>query len=245
MAIRAAWSLATLLGLASPALAEDCRLALVLALDVSGSVDAQEDLLQREGLAHALLAPDVVRAFLWGDPVAVHAFEWSGHRSQTKLLSDWQLIRSQDDLARVAAAIAHTHRSKFHDAEAGTALGAALAYADQTVNEAPECRAQTVDVSGDGISNIGPAPAAIYASGRLDEVTVNALVVGGATDSHDRVSRDRQLVTYFEAEVLHGPDAFWILANGYEDYERAMAAKLLRELEAPMVSGLSHTAGGA
>ena len=56
MAIRAAWSLATLLGLASPALAEDCRLALVLALDVSGSVDAQEDLLQREGLAHALLA---------------------------------------------------------------------------------------------------------------------------------------------------------------------------------------------
>ena len=117
-------------------------------------------------------------------------------------------------------------------------------YADQVVEEAPRCRAQTVDVSGDGISNIGPAPAAIYASGRLDEVTVNALVVGGAIDSHDRVSHDRQLVSYFEAEVLHGPDAFWILADGYEDYERAMAAKLVRELEAPMVSGLTITVGG-
>ena len=44
--------------------------------------------------------------------------------------------------------------------------------------------------------------------------------------------------------MLHGPDALWILADGYEDYERAMAAKLVRELEAPINSGLTITVGG-
>ena len=56
----------TLLGLASPAMAEGCRLALVLALDVSASVDGNEDRLQREGLARAPVSPEVVQAFLEG-----------------------------------------------------------------------------------------------------------------------------------------------------------------------------------
>ena len=69
MAIRGTWALLALLGLAAPASGEDCRLALVLALDVSGSVDPMEDRLQREGLARALLAPEVVQAFLRDEPV--------------------------------------------------------------------------------------------------------------------------------------------------------------------------------
>ena len=77
MAAVAPWSFVTLLGLTSPAMAQDCRLALVLALDVSSSVDAIEDRLQRDGLARALLAPEVVRAFVTGEPVALFAFEGS------------------------------------------------------------------------------------------------------------------------------------------------------------------------
>jgi hypothetical protein len=47
-----------------------------------------------------------------------------------------------------------------------------------------------------------------------------------------------RLVAWFEAHVLHGPGAFWVLAEEYLDYARAMEAKLLRELQVPAVSGL-------
>ena len=69
------WSLTALLGLPLAAAAQECRLALVLALDVSASVDPAEDRLQRDGLAQALLAPEIVHAFLAGDPVAIFVFE--------------------------------------------------------------------------------------------------------------------------------------------------------------------------
>ena len=94
MATYAAWSLAMLLGLGSPALANDCRLALVLALDVSASVDSHEDRLQREGLARALVAPEVVRAFLAGAPVALYVFEWSGPLHQVTFPPGWQMAGS-------------------------------------------------------------------------------------------------------------------------------------------------------
>ncbi|MEL6103903.1 MAG: DUF1194 domain-containing protein, partial [Pseudomonadota bacterium] len=67
----------------------DCRLALLLALDVSSSVDMVEDDLQRGGLAAALVAPEVRAAFLAGpDPVALAVFEWSGRYNQ-EIILDW------------------------------------------------------------------------------------------------------------------------------------------------------------
>ena len=220
--------------LAGGAEAEGCRLALVLALDVSVSVNAEEDRLQREGLARAMLAPEVARAFLAGDPVAVFAFEWSGARSQRPLLPGWVLIENETDLAGLAGAIAASERtvgpSDF------TAIGAALEYAGAALEEAPACRARTVDVSGDGQINDGPRPAAVYEDALWDGITVNALVIGGAEPGES-------LGDWFEAHVVRGPGAFWMLADGYADYERAMRAKLLRELEHTVISG--EPGGGA
>ncbi|MGC9371561.1 MAG: DUF1194 domain-containing protein, partial [Paracoccaceae bacterium] len=91
---RAALALAGALALPGAAAAQGvCRLALLLALDVSSSVDAGEDRLQREGLAAALLSPAVTEALLETPdaPVALAAYEWSG-RYQQKVLLDWQLI---------------------------------------------------------------------------------------------------------------------------------------------------------
>ena len=73
--VRAACMVAALCGLASLARAQECRLTLVLALDVSASMDSEDDRLQRQGLAGALLAPEVVQAFLVGDPVALYVFQ--------------------------------------------------------------------------------------------------------------------------------------------------------------------------
>ena len=249
MTIPAAWGLAMLVGLACPALAGECRLALVLALDVSGSVDKVEDRFQREGLAQALVAPQVVQAFLAGDPVALYVFQWAGEDSQVALLPGWHMIRSGEDLARVAAIIAATEPIRLGSLRPmATAVGDALDYAAQALSRAPPCQARTVDVAGDGTSNYGIAPQAIYSRGLLDGVTVNALVVGGAQRYGPPMlveGDDTALVAWFEAEVLHGPGAFWVLANGYEDYARAMTAKLLRELQIPMVSGSPLAGGGA
>lgn len=214
------------LALAPPAAAEGCRLALVLALDVSSSVDAREDRLQREGLARALLAPAVARAFLTGDPVALYAFEWSGSRAQVPLASaDWEMVEEEADLRRISNRIAKSERSR---ANLPTAVGAALGHAATRLRGAPDCRARTVDVAGDGIHNEGFSPALAYQEFPFEGVTVNALIVGGADG-------DAALVAWFQAEVLRGPGAFSVYARGYEDYERAMEAKLLRELELPAV----------
>lgn len=103
-----------------------CRQALVLAMDVSSSVDTHEDALQRQGLAAALLSPEVAAAvFAAPLPVAIAAYEWSG-RDRQKLLSDWRLIETQDDLLALAKVIGKSRRS---ETEFPTAMGYALAMA--------------------------------------------------------------------------------------------------------------------
>jgi hypothetical protein len=241
MAIHASWGLATLLGLASPAMAGDCRLALVLALDVSSSVNEDEDWFQREGLARALVAPAVTRSFLAGGPVALFVFEWSGPLQQVVILP-WRMIHSPEDLVAVAAVIASPRDDtpRFHHQ---TAMGSALAFAATALKGGPDCWARTVDVSGDGESNEGLTPAAAYATSPFDGVTVNALVIAPrGADQEEEVAghayrRHRRLVGWFEREVLHGTGSFCITAESYEDYGRAMEAKLLRELQTPVVSG--------
>jgi Protein of unknown function (DUF1194) len=237
MAVRASWGVVALLELASPALAENCRLALVLALDVSSSVDAREDRLQREGLARALVAPQVVRAFLAGEPVALYVFEWSGPTHQVTFPLGWHLVDSEEDLVRIAVSFAGHPASDADLFSQTTAVGSALAYAATALKAGPNCWARTVDISGDGENNHGAEPAIVYGGQLFDGVTVNALVIGGSQHNGGLPGEDDDLTVWFEANVLHGPGAFWVLANGYEDYERAMKLKLLRELELPLVSG--------
>ena len=75
-----------------------CRLALVLAIDVSTSIDQRDYALQRDGLAAALRAPEVIRAFLSASsPVALAAYEWSGQHNQ-RIILDWMLMTSAGDM---------------------------------------------------------------------------------------------------------------------------------------------------
>ncbi|TNC53023.1 DUF1194 domain-containing protein [Rubellimicrobium rubrum] len=242
MAAVAPWSLVTLLGLTFPVMAQDCRLALVLALDVSSSVDAVEDRLQRDGLARALLAPEVIRAFLTGEPVALFAFEWSSPSYQMDLTPGWQIIDTEEDLVRVAAALGIGEEvGESRQKPAGTTgLGTALVYAAGVLSSGPPCAAQTVDISGDGENNEGVRPEVLYRTPLFDDVTVNALIVDRLRIKHIP-PEEIDLVAWFDAHVLHGPGAFWIVAEDYEDYERAMKVKLLRELGMPIVGEGSAT----
>lgn len=228
--LRAA-ALATLLG-AAPALAE-CRLALLLALDVSSSVDAEEDRLQRQGLAAALVAPEVAEAFFAADaPVALGAFEWSGRYNQ-EIILDWTLIESPSTLRRASERISASTRSYN---EFPTAIGYALGFGAGMLQRGPACLQSTIDIAGDGENNEGFGPQLAYAEFPFADVTVNGLVIANAADFQTEAA----LTNFYAREVLHGPGAFLVVANGFRDYARAMRAKLVRELSPLAVGALAR-----
>lgn len=215
--------------LAGPAAAE-CRLALVLALDVSSSVDAAEDRLQRGGLVAALTSPEVEAAFFAVDShVALAAYEWSGRYNQEVLL-EWTLIDSRAALLQAAEKIAASSRS--HN-DFPTAMGYALGYGAGLLTRGPRCLYSTLDMAGDGQNNEGFGPAQAYAEFPFDGVTVNGLVVNGAD-----YEAETGLIAFYQAQVLHGPGAFLEIAQGFKDYERAMRRKLERELSPPVIGAL-------
>jgi len=205
-----------------------CNLALVLALDISSSVDAAEDAIQRQGLARALLSPDVQRAFLDSAPVALYAFEWSGQETQVPLTPGWIMVAGPDDLALAASAIGASVRSRD---DLPTALGRALGHAATLLRDGPDCARSTIDVSGDGENNESFDPDHVYASFPFDGVTVNALIIAGQND-------DLELISYFRERVVYGPGAFSLAIRGFDDYQPAMEAKLIRELRLPALSAL-------
>lgn len=213
--------------------AAGCRLALVLAMDVSSSVDAAEDTLQRKGLAAALASDEVRKAFFAQDvPVALAIYEWSGRYNQ-ELLVDWTVIDSQGTLSGVAERVARSTRS--HN-DFPTAMGYALGFGGALFERAPDCLYRTLDMAGDGQNNEGFGPQLAYQEFGFDGVTVNGLVVNAAD-----FEAETGLIAFYEAEVLHGPGAFLIVANGFDDYERAMRRKLERELTPPAIGALPGT----
>lgn len=214
--------LAFLIAFAGPAAAIECRLALVLAVDVSSSVDTAEDRLQRSGLAAALIAPEVQEAFFVSDlPVALSVFEWSGRYNQALLL-DWTLIQSTAHLQFAAERIAGSRRS--HN-DFPTAMGYALGYASGLFDEGPDCLFRTIDMAGDGVNNEGFPPQMAYTAFDFDGITVNGLVVNAAD-----FEGELNLIDFFQQEVIRGPGAFIEIASGFDDYEDAMTRKLVREV---------------
>ena len=219
-----------LLSLPLAASAAGCRLALVLAMDVSSSVDATEDTLQRKGLAAALISDSVRKAFFASDlPVALAVYEWSGRYNQEMVL-DWLMIDSQAALLTAAETVAASSRS--HN-DFPTAMGYALGYGANLFERAPKCLSKKLDMAGDGQNNEGFGPQLAYAEFPFDDVTVNGLVVNAA-DFEAEVG----LISFYQGEVLHGPGAFMVIANGFDDYERAMKIKLEREVAPPAIGAL-------
>ncbi|TYB82438.1 DUF1194 domain-containing protein [Maritimibacter fusiformis] len=213
------------LGLAAPGHALPCRQALALALDVSGSVDAEEYRLQLDGLAAALTDPQVVEAFVAGAaaPVRLMVYEWSGPAHQRVILG-WTEVADAPALSAIATTLRSTVRVP---AAPSTALGTAMAVGAGFLSGQPDCWTRTLDISGDGTSNTGPRPQDIGHLASLAEITVNALAIG--VGERQTLSTTGDLVEYFRQNVIRGPGAFVEHAAGFADFEAAMVRKLLRE----------------
>lgn len=235
--IRAA-ALSLTLALAGSGGHAQCRQALALGLDVSGSVDAREYRLQLGGLANAL-SSDAVRERLMmmpAAPVRIMVYEWSGRADQVVLVP-WTTLVTDADIAGVAETLRQTLR---REATPGTALGAAMREGARHLDAQRECWKRTLDISGDGKANLGPRPRTVKPLLEPTGITINALVIG-VDDSNPgdiRQAEISELSSYFRAEVILGAEAFVQTALGFADYERAITQKLLRELDGLVLSRL-------
>ena len=148
---------------AGPAAAE-CRQALALGVDVSGSVDSGEYDLQMGGLASALESEEVAALLLVAPELPVHlaVFEWSGPGGQ-RLILGWTAIDGPDALAEVAVALRGTVRVPLHPS---TAIGEAMLFGARLLAQRPECPRWTLDLSGDGRATPCRGPAMSARRGR-------------------------------------------------------------------------------
>lgn len=208
-----------------------CRQALALGLDISGSVDAREYRLQMDGLAAALDDPKVRQALtiMPGTPVHLLVYEWSGPEDPTVILP-WTAVTSPQVLNGI---IGHLRATERRQATPGTALGLAMREGVAHLQERAECWKRTLDLSGDGKSNLGPRPVDVKPEIEPTGITINALVIGADAPATGDVRQAEisGLSAYFQTNVIVGADSFVETALGFEDYAAAMARKLERELE--------------
>ena len=200
----------------APAVSAACDVALLLALDTSGSVDAREYDIQRGGLATALRDGSVAEALVRSS-AHVAVLQWTGS-SRQKVTIPWTKIATFEDVEHLAGLIERDARvwKNF-----STAIGEALHVAHDVFEAGPECRRRILDVSGDGTSNEGISPRKVHPVLRQDGIVVNGLVIEGS---------EEDLTGYFWENVISGEGAFVVTANTFEDYPRRIREKLLREI---------------
>ncbi len=199
---------------------------LVLAIDCSYSVDAQEFALQKTGLAAAFRHPAVVAAIQAGGrgAIGVVVVQWSGAAAQS-IVVPWTLVT---DAASAAALAARIEAAPRMTQEGATSISAMVAYGIGLIeaNRLAGTR-RVIDISADGRNNTGHRIRAVAPLAAISGVTVNGLAI---------LNEVPTLNFYFEKYVIAGADAFAMEANDYRHYAAAILRKLLREIGNPAVS---------
>lgn len=197
---------------ASPALA--CDTALLLTIDVSNSIDVGEYRLQTDGMADAVLDPEIMDALVQGQ-VAVAVMQWSGVDRQEVSIPWMQITNAADVTAFSALARGMDRAFVMSD----TAPGDAILYALDQFANAPDCDRQVIDISGDGAPNAGSDTRQASRAAQRQGVTINGIAI----ESLGRA------VTNFYTQSLITRDGFVVTARLHLDYPRAIREKILRE----------------
>lgn len=225
---RTTFALLVLFCLRLPVHAEEkVDLALVLAVDVSGSVSGQEYDLQIGGIARAFRQPDIVEAIRSGryGRIAVNLMLW-GDPDYEKMVTGWQVV---GDTAS-AAAFADTAASFRSLIGGGTGIGVAIGYGITLIETSGfVADRKVIDVSGDG-TELGEIRVPRFKVGNAQAMReAHGVVVNGLAITNDVPD----LETYYRANVAGGPGSFVISIKRYEDYAEAIHRKLLREIMPP------------
>ena len=217
-------------------------LELVLAVDVSGSVDGHEARLQREGYVAALRSPELVKTIETGiiGRIAVTYVEWAGLDHQFTII-DWAVIQDEASAGRFADALAAAPVNAGPWTSISGLINFSLPLFER--NNVRGTR-RVIDVSGDGPNNSGP-----LVTFARDAAVKRGVVINGLPIVNDRLQifgrrQMPNLDLYYADCVIGGPGAFLVVAEDFNDFARAIRRKLIFEIAGVMPPG-SRQAGGA
>lgn len=199
--------------------AAEVDVELVLAVDTSGSIDAEEYQIQHEGYAEAFASDEIVGAIQAGplQQIAVTFVEWSGLGHQNQVVG-WMLVKDKASALAFAEEIKNAPR-KFSD---WTAISDMIDFAARLYDDnGYEGLRLVLDVSGDGINNNGRA---------VDEARDEAVAKGIVINGLPILNEDPTLDAYYEANVIGGPGAFKIAVKDFDTFKEALVSKLVREI---------------
>lgn len=221
--------------------AEQVDLLLVLASDVSRSVDHPKFLLQRQGYAVAISDPRVLAA-ITSRPhrrIAVCFVEWSGWYAQ-KVVIDWTLISDATSARLFADRLLEAPRS-FAER---TSISGGLYFASKQLDRAPyEAGRRLIDVSGDGNNNSGPDVTSARDEVVSKGVTINGLVILTLVPvprPFEHINPPGGLEKYYRDNVIGGWGAFVMVAEDSKSFGQAIIKKMIAE-----IAELSPASGAA
>lgn len=188
--------------------------AVVLAVDVSGSINDERFRLQREGLAQAV---EGLSDVIGRQKIELAVLEWT---SDSQVIVPWTALETVDDVHRVAGLL----RSEPRSGSMLTDVGLGISAATDLMAAAPvRADRQVIDVSGDGTQNSGDLPASRARDLAVAQgIVINGLPILGGGEAN--------LETYYEQNVVGGDQHFMIAAKGFDDFARAMQHKLALEV---------------
>jgi hypothetical protein len=209
--------------------AEEVDLELVLAVDVSTSIDEMEFALQRDGYAQAFLNPDVIAAIRSGPRgrIAVAYVEWAAADSQ-RLVVPWTVLSDAESGMLFAEEILAAPRSF----RGWTSISGAIDFAMMTFATNPHSGTRRViDVSGDGVNNSGRPAESARDDALTQGVTINGIVIMNDVPSAMSFWRtELPLDDFYRERVIGGPGAFMMIVEDFTTFGHAIRNKLLREI---------------
>lgn len=198
-----------------PGAAWPCETALLLAIDVSSSIDPGEYRLQVDGLADALTDPEVIDALVLGQS-AVAVVQWSGVGDQVVVLP-WTRMRDYPDVQALSDAARAMERAFVNS---DTAIGDAIAFSAGQFGPVGDCQKRVIDVSGDGTENAGGPTSVARQQAELAGITINGIAIESLGVA----------ITGFYRIAVITSDGFIVTARGHLDYPRAIREKIRREV---------------
>ncbi|HMR32542.1 MAG TPA: DUF1194 domain-containing protein [Geminicoccaceae bacterium] len=205
-------------------------LELVLAVDVSGSVDGWEAQQQREGYVAAIADPAVVRAIgsNFHGRIAVTYVEWSGSEQQ-HVLMPWRVIGGAEDAATFASELAEQPVTRMMYTSISQAIDFSVPLFEQNGYAGDR---RVIDVSGDGPNNRGRPLEEARAAALALGITINGLPI-----LNDRpqpwagpTPREMNLDRYYAEQVIGGPGSFTVVAEDFTAFKEAILTKLILEI---------------
>src|SRR5437588_4039332 len=200
---------------------------LVIAVDISYSMDLDELAVQREGYAQAIVSKEFLQAMKTGPngKVAVTYFEWSASSDQ-KIIISWRMI----DGPETADAVANEIMSAPVRRGSRTSISGAINFAMPLFEENPyRGLRRVIDISGDGPNNSGEPVTGARDTAQAKGITINGLPIMVKEPSHTTMDID-DLDLYYEDCVIGGPGSFVVSIKDRDKFKEAIRTKLLLEV---------------